>query len=255
MGWHLVTDLDPQRVLVAGAASGIGRAVALQQLTVGADVAALDRDADGLGRLSDEAGRLPGGLRTYCADAGDPAALRATAESAVHDCGGFDALVNTVGINPDAGTPVVDVDIAVFDRVVAVNLRSALVLSQVVLPGMAARGYGRVVHVSSIAGKEGNPRMASYSATKAGLIGLTKSIAREYAGTGVVVNSLAPAVIRTPLLDSTPDDVVEGMLARIPMGRAGELTEVAALVAWMISPACSFTTGFTFDLSGGRATY
>jgi len=120
---------------------------------------------------------------------------------------------------------------------------------------MAARSYGRIVHVASIAGKEGNPRMAAYSASKAGLIGLTKSMGREYAQSGVTINCLAPAVIRTPMLDESPSDVVDMMLSRIPMGRVGELDEVTSLISWMISPACSFTTGFAFDLSGGRATY
>ena len=248
------SDRTRTRLLVAGAASGIGRAVAMHEVAVGAEVAVLDRDEAGLRSLVEECAQY-GSPKTLTVDASDATSLREAADQAVAQLGGVDALVNTVGIAPDAGTPVVDLDPELFDFVCAVNLRCALVLSQAVLPAMAAQSYGRVVHVASIAGKEGNPRMAAYSASKAGLIGLTKSMGREYAQTGVVINCLAPAVIRTPMLDETPSDVVDMMLSRIPMGRAGELDEVASLISWMISPECSFTTGFAFDLSGGRATY
>jgi len=120
---------------------------------------------------------------------------------------------------------------------------------------MLSFDYGRILHVASIAGKEGNARMTAYSATKAGLIGLVKSLAKDYAETGITVNGLAPAVIRTPLVDALPDATVSYMTEKIPMRRCGELYEAAAMIAWILSPACSFTTGFTFDLSGGRATY
>ena len=249
------SDGTPMRLLVAGAASGIGRAVAIREIAAGADVAALDRDEAGLRSLAEETAHERGSLRTFTVDASDAKSLREAADKAVAHLDGVDALVNTIGIAPDAGTPVVDLDPELFDFVCAVNLRCALVLSQAVLPAMAARSYGRIVHVASIAGKEGNPRMAAYSASKAGLIGLTKSMGREYAQSGVTINCLAPAVIRTPMLDDTPSNVVDMMLSRIPMGRAGEMDEVASLISWMISPACSFTTGFAFDLSGGRATY
>jgi 3-oxoacyl-[acyl-carrier protein] reductase len=147
------------------------------------------------------------------------------------------------------------VALADFDRVCALNLRAALMLSQAVLPGMLARGYGRVLHVASIAGKEGNKGMTAYSASKAGLIGLVKSMGKDYAESGVTVNALAPAVIRTPLVEALPQATVDYMTEKIPMRRCGELREAASCIAWIISPACSFTTGFTFDLSGGRATY
>jgi 3-oxoacyl-[acyl-carrier protein] reductase len=120
---------------------------------------------------------------------------------------------------------------------------------------MLAQNYGRILHVASIAGKEGNAGMAAYSASKAGLIGLVKSMAKDYAETGITINALAPAVIQTPLVDALPQATVDYMTAKIPMRRCGTLAEVAAMIAWIVSPACSFTTGFTFDLSGGRATY
>ena len=148
-----------------------------------------------------------------------------------------------------------EVDLADFDRVVATNLRAALILTQAVLPGMLARGYGRVLHVASIAGKAGNAGMAACSASKAGLIGLVKSMAKDCATNGVTINALAPAVIRTPLAAALPQATVDSVTARISMGRRGTFAEAAAMAAFAVSPARGFTTGFTFDLSGGRATY
>ncbi len=151
-----------------------------------------------------------------------------------------------------AGPPV---EMADFDRVYQVNLRGALLVSQAVLPHMIERKYGRLLHVASIAGKEGNAGMTAYSATKAGLIGMVKSLAKDYVEQGITINALAPAVIRTAMVDALPQATVDYMTAKIPMKRCGELDEAAKLIAWVVSPACSFTTGFTFDLSGGRATY
>lgn len=240
-------------VVVAGAGSGIGHAVAAHLLNRGVGVVAVDRDASGLDTLVAAA---PGAaLTTRVVDAEDVSALHGTITSAVDEHGPLQGLLNCIGINPDAGTAAVDVDITTFDRVFRVNLRAALIMSQAVLPAMLAARYGRVVHVASIAGKEGNPGMVTYSSTKAGLIGMVKALGRELAGSGVVVNALAPAVINTPLVERTYPGVVEQMLSRIPMGRPGTLEECALMLEWMLSPACSYTTGFTFDLSGGRATY
>jgi 2-dehydro-3-deoxy-L-rhamnonate dehydrogenase (NAD+) len=238
---------------ITGAGSGIGAATCSHLLARGVTVLAYDRDRDGLQRLADRH-RDPR-LLTAELDLTDDAAVSSAVQAALAQQQRLDALINCVGINPDAGTPSHLVDLDVFDTVYRVNLRSALVLTRAVLPAMLEAGYGRIAHVASIAGKEGNPRMASYSASKAGLIGLVKALGREYADTGVTINALAPAVIRTPMVEATPPDVVEAMLSRIPMGRPGELSEVAAMLAMIASPGCSYTTGFTFDLSGGRATY
>ncbi len=247
---------DGYVVLVTGGASGIGRATALGLAAVGARVIAADRSADGLAEVAAAADSADGHeLQTVELDVTDDAAVASVVNELVRRHGRIDALINCVGINPDAGTPSHEVDLDVFDTVYRVNLRSALVLSQAALRPMLSAGYGRIVHLASIAGKEGNPRMASYSATKAGLIGLVKALGREYATTGVTVNAVAPAVIRTPLVEATAPEVVEGMLARIPMGRVGELSEIVALLRWAIDPEAGFTTGFTYDLSGGRATY
>jgi len=175
--------------------------------------------------------------------------------SPMHVTGRIHAVVNCAGITGRTNVKGHEVDLADFDSVYRINLRGALVLSRAVLPAMLAQGYGRVLHVASIAGKEGNAGMAAYSATKAGLIGLVKSIAKDYPETGVTINALAPAVIRTPLVDALPEATVKYMTDKIPMHRCGDLSEVASMIAWIVSPACSFTTGFTFDLSGGRATY
>lgn len=164
------------------------------------------------------------------------------------------ALANTVGINPDAETPSAEVDLGVFDLVVRVIPRAALRLTQAVLASMLAAGYGRVVHLSSVTGKEGNPRMALYSATK-GLNGLMKVLGREYTTSGITINAVAPAVISAALVDAAPPDIAATMLSRIPMGRFGDLDEVSATITFVASPACLFTTGATFDLSGGRAIY
>jgi 3-oxoacyl-[acyl-carrier protein] reductase len=164
-------------------------------------------------------------------------------------------LVNCAGITGETNRLSEDVDVEDFDLVYRVNLRGAFLLSRAVLPRMVAHGYGRVLHVASIAGKEGNAGMVAYSATKAGLIGMVKAQGKEYAETGVTVNALAPAVIRTAMVDAMPPAQVTYMTDRIPMKRTGTLAEAAELICWIVSPACSFTTGFTFDMSGGRAVY
>ena len=186
-----------------------------------------------------------------------------TSEDSINGCitqiekelGSPKALVNCVGILGKNGQKVVDVDIQDFDLVYSINLRGALIITKAVIGGMETRGYGRILHIASISGKEGNPLLVAYSSTKAGLIGLVKSVGKEYAGTGVTVNALAPALINSPMTYSFSESQLTYLKSKIPMGRLGTTDEVADLVAWIVSPACSFTTGFAFDLSGGRATY
>jgi NAD(P)-dependent dehydrogenase (short-subunit alcohol dehydrogenase family) len=239
------------RVVVTGAASGIGRAAAQRFLAMQCEVIAVDRDEAGLASL---AAAHPGVIARP-ADLLDAPQVREALALSPGAVGYIDALVNCVGITGKTNVPAAAVDLTDFERVVAINMRTALVLSQAVLPGMVAQGFGRILHVASIAGKEGNAGMTAYSASKAGLIGLVKSMAKDYATSGVTVNALAPAVIRTPLVDALPQATVDYMTQRIPMQRCGTLQEVAATIAWIVSPACSFCTGFAFDLSGGRATY
>jgi NAD(P)-dependent dehydrogenase (short-subunit alcohol dehydrogenase family) len=171
------------------------------------------------------------------------------------EIGPISAVVNCVGILGKNGDKIESLDIADFDLVYAINLRGAVILTKAVITGMAQRGYGRILHIASISGKEGNPLFVAYSATKAGLIGMIKSVGKEYATSGVTINAMAPALIESPMSASFSEAQMSALKSKIPMERLGKGQEVADLAAWIISPACSFTTGFTFDLSGGRATY
>lgn len=242
----------PYNVAVVGAASGIGAAAAQFLAREGVRVACLDRDGEGAAGV---AATLGGGAIAQPCDVTNPESVeRAVAESA-RAFGQVHGLVNCAGITGKTNVKGHEVELADFDRVYAVNLRGAFILSQAILRHMLPHGYGRLLHVASIAGKEGNAGMTAYSATKAGLIGLVKSLGKDYPESGITINALAPAVIRTPMVEALPEATVRYMTDKIPMRRCGELDEAAALIAWILSPACSFTTGFTFDLSGGRATY
>lgn len=245
----------PYTAMVAGAASGIGAAAAQFLASQGVQVACLDRDAAAAKAVVERIVGDGGIAQAHYADVCDPSSVAAACGEIFESRRQVHAMVNCVGITGHTDVPAHEVALDDFDRVYRVNLRGALVLSQAMLPHMLSFDYGRILHVASIAGKEGNARMTAYSATKAGLIGLVKSLAKDYAETGITVNGLAPAVIRTPLVDALPEATVTYMTEKIPMRRCGELQEAAAMIAWILSPACSFTTGFTFDLSGGRATY
>jgi 3-oxoacyl-[acyl-carrier protein] reductase len=238
-------------VAVIGAGRGIGRAAAEEMARHGVAVACLDSD----GAAAEEAARaiVVGGGRASAATV--DVVSEASIDAALKKVGRIDALVNCAGITGKTNVPGHAVEMTDFDRVYQVNLRGAMLVSQAVLPHMIARKYGRLLHVASIAGKEGNAGMTAYSATKAGLIGMVKSLAKDYVEQGITINALAPAVIRTAMVDALPQATVDYMTAKIPMKRCGELDEAAKLIAWIVSPACSFTTGFTFDLTGGRATY
>ena len=245
----------PYTAIVVGAGSGIGRAAAEFLAGEGVAVGCLDRDG---AAAAETARRIEGSGAKSIAVTGDVTDERTIApaiDRIVRALGSLEALVNCAGITGKTNVKANEVDLADFDVVYRINLRGALVVAQAVLPRMLAQNYGRILHVASIAGKEGNAGMAAYSASKAGLIGLVKSMAKDYAETGVTINALAPAVIQTPLVDALPQATIDYMTAKIPMRRCGTLEEVAAMIAWIVSPACSFTTGFTFDLSGGRATY
>ena len=248
-------DKSDYSVIVVGAGRGIGRAAALELVAQGCSVACFDSDGASAEKVAAEL-RAKGGKATSAQlDVTEAATIRPAVDGAVKGFGKVDALVNCAGITGKTNIPAHQVDTADFDLVYRVNLRGALLLSQAILPHMLERRYGRLLHVASIAGKEGNAGMTAYSATKAGLIGMVKSMAKDYVEQGITINALAPAVIRTPLVDALPQATVDYMTAKIPMRRCGELEEAAQMIAWTVSPACSFTTGFTFDLSGGRATY
>jgi 3-oxoacyl-[acyl-carrier protein] reductase len=247
---------DPDYVVaVVGAGRGIGKAAALHLAGHGVRVACLDRDGESAQATATEIAEAGGRAVAHGTEVAEEATIPPAIEAIAQAFGRIDALVNCAGITGRTNIPGHEVELADFDLVYRVNLRGAFLLSKAVLPHMLARSYGRVLHVASIAGKEGNAGMTAYSATKAGLIGMVKSLAKDYVEHGITINALAPAVIRTPMVEALPQATIDYMTAKIPMRRCGELEEAAQMIAWIVSPACSFTSGFTFDLSGGRATY
>ena len=244
------TSLDNQVVLVTGAASGIGRQIAIDLCSRKARVAACDKNMDALQELAKQ---YP--VEVFEVDFTKEDSINSLVSTVEAQLGPLKAVVNCVGILGKNGEKIESLDIDDFDLVYAINLRGAVILTKAVVSGMAQRGYGRILHIASISGKEGNPYLVAYSATKAGLIGMVKSVGKEYATSGVTINAMAPALIESPMSDSFSEKQLALLKSRIPMERLGKSQEVADLAAWIISPACSFTTGFTFDLSGGRATY
>jgi 3-oxoacyl-[acyl-carrier protein] reductase len=244
------TSLDNQVVLVTGAASGIGKQMAIDLCARGAKVVASDKNLQALQELASQYPMSP-----YQVDFTDERSIVDLVDTVESEIGPISAVVNCVGILGKNGDKIEFLDIADFDLVYAINLRGAVILTKAVIAGMAQRGYGRILHIASISGKEGNPLLVAYSATKAGLIGMVKSVGKEYATSGVTINAMAPALIESPMSASFSEAQMSALKSKIPMERLGKGQEVADLAAWIISPACSFTTGFTFDLSGGRATY
>ena len=242
--------------IVVGGGSGIGRRAAERLGRDGALVGCLDRDEVGARetvRLVEAAGGKGIALGADVTDRGS--VDRAVAAFRAVSGGRIDGLVNCAAITGTTNLKAHKVDLDEFDLVYRINLKGTLIATQAVLPAMLEQNYGRILQLASIAGKEGNAGMAAYSATKAGVIGLVKSMAKDYADTGITINALAPAVIQTPMVDALPQATIDYMTAKIPMRRTGTLDEAAEMIAWIVSPACSFTTGFTFDLTGGRATY
>ena len=235
---------------VIGAASGIGRATATLLAAQGVRVACIDRTDP-----AETVATIGAGATGHVLDITDPAECDAVIGEIIASFGRLDALVNCAGVVGKTNIKCEEVDPEDFDLVTRINLHGALFVSRPALKHMAGRGYGRILHVASVAGKEGNAGMAAYSASKAGLIGLVKVMGKEYAENGITVNALAPAVIRTPMVAAMPPEQVKYMTDKIPMKRCGELEEAAAMIGWVVSPACSFTTGFTFDMTGGRAVY
>lgn len=244
------TSLQDHIILVTGAASGIGRQIAIDLSSRGASVAACDKNMEALNELAQQHA-----MSVYEVDFSKEDSIMDLVVEVEKNQGPLSAVVNCVGILGKNGDKIEFLDIQDFDNVCAINLRGAVILTKAVISGMAQRGYGRILHIASISGKEGNPFLVAYSATKAGLIGMVKSVGKEYATSGVTINAMAPALIESPMSESFSEEQMRSLKSKIPMDRLGKSQEVADLAAWILSPACSFTTGFTFDLSGGRATY
>lgn len=244
-------DMSGQVAVVTGGAQGIGYAVARRLHASGAHVVLWDLD----GALAAEAAsRLGPRAEGRALDVTDYDAVAAAAGEAATAHGRIDMLVCSAGIAGSNG-PVIDYPVAEFHQIVSINLGGVFHCCRAVLPVMAARGYGRVVNIASVAGKEGNPNAGPYSASKAGVIALTKTLGKEHAGTDIAVNCVTPAAARTRIFDQMAQTHIDFMLSKIPRGRFLEVDEAAAMIAWLCSEENSFTTGATFDLSGGRATY
>ena len=246
-------DLKDRVAVVTGGARGIGRAAAERALRSGAAVALWDADTTRLQQTVTELAPL-GRVSAVVVELSDQRSVQAAADATLAELGPIDILVNNAGIT-GGNAPTWELDPDVWRRVLEVNLTGAFLTCRAIVPHMIARGYGRIVNVASIAGKEGNPNAAHYSASKAGLIGLTKSLAKELAPRNIVANCITPAAARTEIFNQMKQEHVDYMLARIPMGRFLEPDEVAALICWLSSEECSFSTGAVFDISGGRATY
>lgn len=245
--------LQERVAIVTGAARGMGRAIARRLLASGASVSFWDLDSSALAEALAELAPL-GPTLACTVNLADPASIEAATEATVSAFGKIDILVNNAGIT-GGNAKTWEIPLPVWQQVLDVNLSGPFYCCRSVVPHLLKNGYGRIVNVASIAGKEGNPNASHYSASKAGVISLTKSLGKELATSNIVVNAVTPAVIATEILKQMQPAHVEYMLSRIPMGRPGTPEEVAALVAWLCSEECSFTTGAVFDLSGGRATY
>lgn len=242
---------NEQVAIITGGADGLGAALAKRLASLGVRVTAFDLNREKL-----EVAKRELHFAHACeVDVTDPAAVRVAVEAVAVSEGRIDILVNCAGITGKTNILSHEVELADFERVIKINLTGTLVTAQCVLPRMLARHYGRILNIASIAGKDGNAGMLAYSTSKAAVIGLTKVMGKEYAESGVTINALAPAVIRTAMVERLPEAQIRYMTDKIPMKRCGTMEEFAATAAWIVSPENSFSTGFTYDLSGGRAVY
>lgn len=246
-------DLQNRIAIITGGARGIGRAIAERLLATGARVSLWDVDAAALALASEEMG-TPETIHTARVDLANLASVEAATAATMAAFGKIDILVNNAGIT-GGNAKTWELDPADWRRVMDINLHGPFYCCRSVVPHMLSGGYGRIVNIASIAGKEGNPNAAHYSASKAAVIALTKSLGKELATSNITVNAITPAVIATDILQQMKQSHIDYMLSKIPMGRFGKKEEAAALVAWICSEECSFTTAAVFDLSGGRATY
>ncbi len=242
--------LQGQTAIVTGGVRGIGQGIARRLASEGCNIVIWDKDISAF--EPERAGFTPAHLQSV--DVSDLDSVKAAFATTIEKTGTLEILVNNAGINGPV-LPVMEYPEEQWSRVIAVNLNGVFHCTKAVLPTMKKAGYGRIVNVASAAGKEGVPGIAAYAASKHGVVGFTKSLSRELAETGILVNCIAPVMTETDLLKEMTAEHIAASKAKIPMGRFLQIPEIAAMVAWIASPECSFTTGFTFDLSGGRANY
>ena len=246
-------DLNGRVAVITGGAQGIGLATAQRMLQSGASVVLWDIDTAQLALARETLNPL-GKVSTAMVELSLEDAVREATRQALTDHGRIDILVNNAGIT-GGNAPTWELTPDIWRRVIEVNLVAPFLTCSAVVPQMISQGYGRIVNIASVAGKEGNPNASHYSASKAGLIALTKSLAKELATKGVLVNAVSPAAAKTAIFNSMTQQHIDFMLSKIPMARFLEVDEAAAMIAWLSSEECSFSTGAVFDLSGGRATY
>ncbi|MGB3278791.1 MAG: SDR family NAD(P)-dependent oxidoreductase [Pseudorhodobacter sp.] len=242
---------EGKTAIVTGGAQGIGGAVAASLAKAGARVAIWDMDGDLAAKTAQALGN---GAIACSVDVAEWASVQAGFAATAKAFGRVDMLVNSAGI-AGANAPVADYPVEEFQRIVAINLTGTFLVNKAVVPMMEAQNYGRIVNIASVAGKEGNPNASAYSASKAGVIGFTKSLGKELAGKNIAVNCVTPAAAKTRIFDQMKQEHIDYMLSKIPRGRFLELEEAAAMILWLVSDENSFTTAGVFDLSGGRATY
>ena len=249
-------DLAGQNGLVTGGAAGLGYAIAERLVESGARIAIWDVNQKSLDAAVDKLANIRGKdtVTGVIADVSDAASVDAAVAATKKAFGSIDICVNNAGIS-GPNVPTWEYPVEEWRKVIKINLSGAFLVCRAVIPGMIAKNYGRIVNIASVAGKEGNPNAPAYSASKAGVIGLTKTIGKELAKTGITCNCVTPAAVRTAIFDQMTQEHVDFMLSKIPMNRFGQPEEIGALVAWLCSSECSFSTGAVFDLSGGRATY
>jgi NAD(P)-dependent dehydrogenase (short-subunit alcohol dehydrogenase family) len=246
-------DLDGRVAVITGGAQGIGYAIAERMLASGAAVSLWDADAAKLAEAKASLGSA-GRVFTEQVELTSESAVAAVTARTIGAAGKIDILVNNAGIT-GGNAPTWELAPDVWRRVIEVNLVAPYLVCRAIVPHMIEKKYGRIVNIASVAGKEGNPNASHYSASKAGVIALTKSLGKELAGKGILVNAVAPAAAKTAMFATMTQQHIDFMLSKIPMGRFLEVREAAAMVAWLASEECSFSTASVFDLSGGRATY
>jgi 3-oxoacyl-[acyl-carrier protein] reductase len=244
-------DFKGRHAVVTGGATGLGFAIAQRLLASGGTVTLWDRDQSS---VVDAALRLGKGASAVTVDVSDHAGVQRAVQSTLGESPRIDALVNSAGIT-GPNTKLWDYPVDAWRQVIDVNLTGLFICCREVVPVMRQHGWGRIVNIASVAGKDGNPNASAYSASKAAVIGLTKSLGKELADTQIRVNCVTPAAVKTAIFDQMTQEHIQFMLSKIPMGRFGTPEEIASLVAWLCTEDCSFSTGAVFDLSGGRATY